>query len=104
MTRDQAKKMIERMPLIQAYADGATIQSCHQVVGSDPHWYEVLNPDFFEDSLRIKPPPPPPPRRVTVIYRDGRPYMASTSVGRDITVGDLIPGEELVTFVEEQPT
>ena len=54
MTREQAKEM---MPIIQAYADGKTIQ--YRVYEEDNEWKDIDRPSFndFPSEYRIKPEP-----------------------------------------------
>lgn len=55
MDRNQAKELL---PIIQAYAEGKTIQSRY-IKGDTSLWYDNENPSFDDDDLeyRIKPEP-----------------------------------------------
>lgn len=44
MTRDEAKQLLELMPVIQAFANGKEVQ--YQVDGA-PSWYDAESPTFF---------------------------------------------------------
>lgn len=82
MTRNQAKDML---PIIQAYADGKTIQVNDD---GDTNYMDVKNPTFTArpERYRIK----PEPREVKMWVHDDRPL----SICLNYAVGYVSPNEQ----------
>lgn len=60
MTREKIRNMLAMLPILQAYADGATVQvNVGDRRSSIPQWQDVSNPEFngSPSDYRIKPSP-----------------------------------------------
>jgi hypothetical protein len=62
MNRDEAKRLLDLMPIIRAFVEGKTIQEFHVGLPSrnEQGWFDTLDPAWNRGIFRIKPESPKP--------------------------------------------
>jgi hypothetical protein len=105
MTRGKVKNMLAMLPILQAYAEGATVQIN---VGSQeyPEWEDCHNPEFNDDPKRYRA-KPRPIVRWGILQKSGKISMLyDTAEAADAALADLsimngYHGARVIKLVEE---
>lgn len=105
MTRGKVKNMLAMLPILQAYADGATVQI--NIGNKDyPEWKDCPYPEFNDDPTRYRAKPSPAVRwcilqssgKISMLYETEE---AADAALTDLAVMNEYRGARVIKFVEE---